>query len=72
MDFEYVQKYYGVPACFGRRIKDDQGRLGTIVEDRGNYIGVNIDKNKPQTVFNYHPTSVEYLDEIAEPRKLIR
>lgn len=69
LDFEYVRNYYKVPAEFGRRVLIS-GKLGTIVEDRGHYIGVNMDSDKPTLVHNYHPTDgVEYLDEIKAPRK---
>ncbi len=60
MNCEYVQNMYGVPACIGRRICF-KGRHGTIAEDRGHYIGVNFDDDKPGSVFNLHPTwKVEY------------
>lgn len=62
MKFEYVQKTYGVPACIGRRVMV-YGKPGIIVGDRGHYIGVNFDEDKPGVVKNAHPTSnVEYLD----------
>jgi len=70
---EYVVEYYGVPACMGRRIMF-RGKRGSIIEDRGNYIGVNFDKDKLGVIFNVHPTDdVEYFD--VEPiriRKMTR
>ena len=54
MDCEYVRNYYGVPACIGREITLN-GRPGIIVEDRGHYIGVNFDSDKPGIVCNAHP-----------------
>ena len=61
MNFSYVRSYYGVPAEIGRRVRV-YGRLGTIVADRGHYIGVNFDEDKPNVVKNVHPTSeVAYL-----------
>ena len=45
-NFEYVRKYYKVPAELGRRVKID-GRPGIIIEDMGNYIGVNFDDTPP-------------------------
>lgn len=69
MPFEYVQNYYGVPAVIGRRVRCC-GKPGTIVADRGHYIGVNLDSEKPSRITNYHPVDgVEYLDEITTPRK---
>ena len=62
MNCEYARKFYGVPACIGRRVTVG-GKPGIIAEDRGHYIGVNFDESKPGAVFNAHPTSeVEYLD----------
>ena len=57
---EYVRDYYGVPACIGRRVVIN-GKHGVIAEDRGHYIGVTFDSDKPGVVCNAHPTSnVEY------------
>lgn len=52
---EYIQQYYKVPACIGRGVTID-GKPGIITEDRGNYIGVTLDEQKPGTVGTYHPT----------------
>lgn len=61
MSFYYIKQYYKVPAEIGRRVRV-YGKLGTIVEDRGHYIGVNFDEDKPGVVRNAHPTDgVEYL-----------
>lgn len=71
MNCEYVRKYYGVPACIGRRVMV-YGKPGIISEDRGNYIGVTLDTDKPGRVSNYHPTDkVEYLG-MGKVRKLTR
>lgn len=71
MSCEYVRKYYKVPACIGRRIVF-RGRPGIIAEDRGHYIGVNFDADKPGIIFNVHPTvGVEY-GEIGLIRKMTR
>lgn len=59
--FKYIRDYYGVPAEIGRRVLID-GKPGIIVADRGNYIGVTLDSEKPGRIGNYHPTDgVEYL-----------
>lgn len=59
-DYKYVKEFYGVPACTGRVI-EMQGRRGVIVEDRGHYIGVNFDDQKPGVISNVHPTwEMEY------------
>jgi hypothetical protein len=59
---EYVREHYGVPACIGRRVTVS-GKPGVIAEDRGHYIGVNLDSAKPGVIVNAHPTwEVEYLD----------
>lgn len=68
---EYVCEYYDVPACIGRRI-EFKGRPGVIAEDRGHYIGVNFDDDKPGSIFNVHPTdNVKYLG-LGPIRKLTR
>ena len=69
---EYVREYYKVPAEIGRRILFDE-RPGIIAEDRGNYIGVNFDKDKPGVILNVHPTdeNLTYLD-MGEVRKLTK
>lgn len=71
MNCEYVRNYYGVPACIGRRVIA-YGKPGIISEDRGHYIGINLDKDKPGRVGNYHPTDkIEYLG-MGEVRKLTK
>lgn len=69
---DYVREYYGVPACVGRRVVA-YGKPGVIAEDRGNYIGILLDIDKPGSVRNYHPTDgVEYLGEIGGVRPMTR
>lgn len=71
MSFEYIRNYYGVPAEIRRRVRV-YGEEGIIIADLGNYIGVNLDKEKPGKVRNYHPTDgVEYL-EMGKIRKPTR
>ena len=61
MNCEYVREYYSVPAEIGRRVVA-YGKPGVISEDRGNYIGVLLDKDNPGDVGTYHPTDgIEYL-----------
>lgn len=72
MNCEYVRNYYGVPACIGRRVIA-YGKPGIIAEDRGGYIGILLDSDKPGQVNNYHPTDgIEYLDEIGTIRPMTR
>ena len=54
MNCEYVRDYYGVSACVGR-IVVYRGRKGVISADRGNYIGVTFDDEKPGTISTFHP-----------------
>lgn len=69
MACEYVRQHYGVPAEIGRRVIC-YGKPGVIAEDRGNYIGVLLDCDKPGTIGNYHPTDgIEYLADFAAIRK---
>ncbi len=71
MSCEYVRDYYKVSACIGRRVMA-YGKPGIIAEDRGHYIGVNLDTDKPGRVRNYHPTDgIEYLG-MGTVRKLTR
>ena len=60
--FTYVRDHYSVPAAIGRRVTVD-GKPGVVAEDRGHYIGVNFDADKPGVVCNAHPTwKVVYLE----------
>ncbi len=69
--FEYVRQHYGVPAALGRRV-EVYGKPGVIAADRGHYIGVNFDADKPGVIRNAHPTSeVKYL-EMGEVRPMTR
>ena len=71
MSCEYVRESYGVPAEIGRGVIVS-GEPAIIVADRGNYIGVTFDKDKPGTIYNCHPTSeIEYGD-MRPIRKMTR
>lgn len=71
MQCQYVQDYYGVPAEIGRRVTVN-GKPGVIAEDRGHYIGVLFDDNKPNDISPCHPTwQVEYLG-MGPVRKMTR
>ena len=62
MNCEYVRRVYDVPAEIGRHVRV-YGEPGIIAEDRGHYIGVNFDKDKPGQIHNCHPTDkVVYLE----------
>lgn len=62
---EYVREAYGVPAVIGMSVTVS-GKPGVIAADRGHYIGVNFDHNKPGLILNCHPTDgVEYGDMTA-------
>lgn len=68
-DCSYVREAYGVPARIGRRVAVC-GQPGIIAEDRGHYIGVNFDSQKPGVIRNAHPThEVAYL-EMGTVRKM--
>ncbi len=67
----YAKEYYAVPADIGRRVMVN-GRPGIIAKDRGHYIGVNFDDDRPGVVCNCHPAwQVEY-GEIGKIRKMTR
>lgn len=68
--FDYIKKTYKVPADLNREILFENKRKGIIVEDLGNYIGVNFYDKKPRVVESLHPVwNVKYL-EIGQARKL--
>lgn len=61
-NFEYVNQYYGVSACVGRRVVA-YGEPGTIVKDYGQYIGIVLDTAPHASPERYHPTDgIEYGD----------
>ena len=71
MKCTYASEYYQVPADIGRRVVVS-GMPGIIAEDRGNYLGVNLDSDKPGVIVNCHPThEVEY-GEMGKIRKMTR
>lgn len=70
--FYYIRTCYNVPAEVGREVMFGN-RKGVIVEDQGNYIGVNFYDRQAGVVETLHPTSdVQYLDTFAKPRKLTK
>ncbi len=71
MNCEYVKQNYGVPAEIGRRVTV-YGKPGIIAEDRGHYIGVNFDADKPGVIKNAHPTSEVQYHDMGEIRKQTR
>lgn len=52
--FEYVNQYYGVNACVGRRVLA-YGKPGTIVKDFGHHIGIILDDEPLSEPGRYHP-----------------
>ena len=71
MNCEYVRKYYNVPAEIGRRIIF-YGKPGIIAADRGNYIGVNFDSDKPGHILNVHLTDKVIYGKMGKVRKMTR
>lgn len=71
MALEYVRQTYGVPAEIGRRVTV-YGQPGIITADRGHYIGVTFDSDKPYVINNAHPTAEVVYGEMSRPRKLTR
>lgn len=71
MDCEYVRRHYGVPAEIGRRVVV-YGKPGVIAADRGHYLGVNFDADKPGVIHNAHPTSEVEYGELATVRPMTR
>lgn len=62
---EYVQQYYQVPACIGRRVIA-YGKPGVIAADRGHYIGVVLDDDAKRQVRNHHPEDGIVYGEMAD------
>lgn len=71
MKCEYVCDYYKVPADIGRKVIVC-GKPGIIAEDRGCYIGVNFDCDKPGDISNCHPTHEVDYGEMGTIRKMTR
>lgn len=71
MNFDYIRSFYSVPACIGRRVTID-GKPGVIAADRGNYIGVNFDCDKPNLIKNAHPTWEVVYGEMGKVRPMTR
>lgn len=71
MNCEYVKNAYGVPAEIGRRVTVS-GSPGVIAEDRGHYIGVSFDADKPGVICNAHPTSEVVYGEMGAVRQPTR
>lgn len=57
---EYVQQYYQVPACIGRRVIA-YGKPGVITADFGHYVGIVLDESTKRQPGRYHPVDgIEY------------
>ena len=69
MSCEYVRENYGVPAEIGRRVVIG-GKPGVIAADRGHYIGVNFDADKPGVICNAHPISGVVYGDIGKVRQM--
>ena len=68
---EYAKQHYGVPAEIGRRVVVN-GKPGIIAVDRGHYIGVNFDTDKPGVIRNAHPTWEVQYGEMGKVRQMTR
>ncbi|MGO4379658.1 hypothetical protein AB4Z19_15385 [Pseudoduganella sp. RAF19] len=68
MSCEYVREHYEVPAEIGRRVVIN-GKPGIIAADRGHYIGVNFDEDKPGVIANAHPTWEVVYGDMGNVRK---
>lgn len=62
MSFDHINKFYGVNAYKGRRVRYE-GKLGTIVGFYGSYIKVHFDGDHVSIQVNFHPTwKMEYIN----------
>lgn len=67
MSFDYIRKYYNVPAERGRQVTC-YGERGVIVGADGHYLCVVIDGDKSEEERRYHPTDkVEYGEIVDVP-----
>ncbi|WP_186214668.1 hypothetical protein [Burkholderia gladioli] len=65
MSFEYIQKYYGVPAERGRQVTC-YGESGVIVGSDGHYLRVVMDGDRSEEERRYHPTDKVVYGEIVD------
>ena len=73
MAFEYIKDHYEVPYFLDLGIKIKyKDKDGSIVKDAGNYIGINLNEDKPNVVCNVHPLdeNLIYFDIKVPKRKL--
>ena len=68
MAFEYIQQHYGVSPQIGQGVIV-YGKPGVIIEDRGHYIGVNFDSDKPGVSSNCHPIDGVVYGEMQKIKK---
>lgn len=67
MSFDYIRKYYGVPAEKGRQVTC-YGKRGVIVGADGHYLRVVIEDDASEEERRYHPTDkVVYGEIVAAP-----
>jgi hypothetical protein len=65
MSFDYIRKYYDVPAERGRQVTC-YGERGVIVGADGHYLCVVIDGDKSEEERRYHPTDKVVYGEIVD------
>lgn len=66
--YEYVRKHYNVPAHPGRRVKDEHGVKGTVVQPRsGTTHSVHVVLDGQRDDAPYHPRSLTYLGDDEPP-----
>jgi hypothetical protein len=65
MSFEYIRKYYGVPAERGRQVTC-YGEPGVIVGADGHYLCVVMDGDRSEEERRYHPTDKVVYGEIID------
>ena len=71
--FEYIKATYAVDVKLGMDINFN-GDRGIVTEDKGHYIGVTFDKDKPGAVSNIHPTDekLTFTGKFRKIRKMSR
>tara|TARA_R110002126_G_C10234945_1_gene480447 strand:- start:170 stop:457 length:288 start_codon:yes stop_codon:yes gene_type:complete len=71
--FEYIKATYEVDVDLGMDINFN-GDRGIVTEDKGHYIGVTFDKDKPGTISSVHPTDdlLSFTGKYRKIRKMSR
>ena len=73
MRLEYIKDHYGVDISLGMEVEFN-GDTGVVTADRGHYVGVTFDKDKPGAMSNIHPTdeAIKFTGRVRKIRGMTR